>query len=116
MKFDIVRAWKDESYRQSLSEEELKALPPCPAGELSEQELTAIAGGGGFEGEGHNFFNEGQFGLGGTSSSAAFSSHCHSYAVLICDANVFSNDVAVAALQNVLNIGSPRHQVCVHAG
>ncbi|WP_322480686.1 mersacidin/lichenicidin family type 2 lantibiotic, partial [Thermogemmatispora sp.] len=23
MKFDIVRAWKDEAYRQSLSEEEL---------------------------------------------------------------------------------------------
>jgi mersacidin/lichenicidin family type 2 lantibiotic len=108
MKFDIVRAWKDENYRQSLSEEELKALPPCPAGELSDVELTAVAGGGGEE--------VSDFGLGASSSSAAFSSHCHSYAVLICDANVFSNDIAVIALQNVLNIGSPRHQVCVHAG
>jgi mersacidin/lichenicidin family type 2 lantibiotic len=111
MKFDIVRAWKDENYRQSLSEEELKALPPCPSGELSDLELTAVAGGGG-----QDVYNENGFGLGASSSSAAFSSHCHSYAVIICDANVFSNDVAVIALQNVLNIGSPRHEICAHEG
>ena len=110
MKFDIVRAWKDESYRQSLSEEELKALPPCPAGELSEQELTAIAGGNG------EFLNEFGAGVGGTSSSAARSDHAHSWVVAVCDLNVFSNDMAVLALQNVLNIGSPRCQTCVHVG
>ncbi|HEU5381221.1 MAG TPA: mersacidin/lichenicidin family type 2 lantibiotic, partial [Ktedonobacteraceae bacterium] len=27
MKFDLVRAWKDESYRQSLSDEQLNQLP-----------------------------------------------------------------------------------------
>ncbi len=34
MNFDVVRAWKDESYRQSLSEEELRNLPENPVGEL----------------------------------------------------------------------------------
>jgi mersacidin/lichenicidin family type 2 lantibiotic len=111
MKFDIVRAWKDESYRQSLSEEELKALPPCPAGELSDLELTAIAGGGG-----QDYYNESNYGVGGASSSAARSDHAHSWVVAICDLNVFSNDVAVIALQNVLNIGSPRCETCAHLG
>ena len=114
MKFDIVRAWKDEAYRQSLSEEELKALPACPAGELSDLELAAVAGGGGFEGG--NDFNEDEFGLGASSSSAASSRHFHSLAVIICDLNIFSNDVGIVALQNVLNIGSPRHEFCAHAG
>jgi mersacidin/lichenicidin family type 2 lantibiotic len=46
MKFDIVRAWKDESYRSSLSSEELAMLPANPAGafELSDAELEAIHG------------------------------------------------------------------------
>jgi mersacidin/lichenicidin family type 2 lantibiotic len=44
---DIVRAWKDEAYRASLSEDERKLLPENPAGmvELSDQELESIAGG-----------------------------------------------------------------------
>ena len=29
---NIIRAWKDESYRSSLSEAELAALPANPAG------------------------------------------------------------------------------------
>jgi mersacidin/lichenicidin family type 2 lantibiotic len=119
MKFDIVRAWKDEAYRQSLSEEELKALPPCPAGELSDLELAAIAGGGGFEGGGGfggNGFNEDELGLGASSSSAASSRHFHSLAVIICDLNIFSNDIGIAAIQDLLNIGSPRHEFCAHAG
>ena len=38
MSVDIIRAWKDEEYRQSLSTEELKQLPENPAGliELSD--------------------------------------------------------------------------------
>ncbi len=32
MKFDVVRAWKDENYRQSLSEEQRRLLPANPAG------------------------------------------------------------------------------------
>ena len=40
----IIRAWKDESYRLSLSAKELALLPPNPAGqiELSEQSLDSL--------------------------------------------------------------------------
>ncbi len=51
MKFDIERAWKDETYRQSLSYEQFSLLPANPAGELelSESDLHSIYGGqGGF--------------------------------------------------------------------
>jgi mersacidin/lichenicidin family type 2 lantibiotic len=30
----IVRAWKDETYRRSLTEEQLADLPPHPAGDI----------------------------------------------------------------------------------
>ena len=45
--YDIIRAWKDEDYRNSLSETERAALPQHPAGqiELSDAELEAVAGG-----------------------------------------------------------------------
>ena len=44
---NIVRAWKDEAYRQSLSTEEQAMLPANPAGEieLTDIELEAISGG-----------------------------------------------------------------------
>jgi mersacidin/lichenicidin family type 2 lantibiotic len=108
MKFDIVRAWKDESYRHSLSEEQRQALPANPAGELSDEELNAVTGG--------SWSNWDNGAIGGSSSSAASSHHTHSYAVIICDLNLFSNDVAVIALQDVLNIGSPRKEICAQAG
>jgi len=43
---NIVRAWKDEAYRQSLSAEEQVLLPANPAGEveLTDAELEAIFG------------------------------------------------------------------------
>ncbi len=46
---DVIRAWKDEEYRLSLSEEERAQLPPHPAGmvQLDEAQLGAVAGGGG---------------------------------------------------------------------
>jgi mersacidin/lichenicidin family type 2 lantibiotic len=46
MKLDIVRAWKDEAYRQQLSSEEQALLPANPAGELelSDAELQAVHG------------------------------------------------------------------------
>ena len=49
MKFDVVRAWKDDTYRQSLSEEQIGQLPVNPAGEieLTETDLLSIYGGGG---------------------------------------------------------------------
>jgi mersacidin/lichenicidin family type 2 lantibiotic len=44
---DIIRAWKDEGYRNSLSAAERAALPPNPAGfiALTDEELGAVAGG-----------------------------------------------------------------------
>ena len=44
---DIIRAWKDEEYRLSLSEEQRALLPEHPAGliELTDLELGAVAGG-----------------------------------------------------------------------
>jgi mersacidin/lichenicidin family type 2 lantibiotic len=47
MKVDIIRAWKDEAYRMSLSQAERAALPANPAGEieLSEADLDHVVGG-----------------------------------------------------------------------
>jgi mersacidin/lichenicidin family type 2 lantibiotic len=44
---DVVRAWKDQEYRESLSAEQRAALPANPAGlmELSDAELGSIEGG-----------------------------------------------------------------------
>lgn len=44
----VIRAWKDEEYRNSLSCEELEKLPKNPAGliDLTENELNTILKGG----------------------------------------------------------------------
>jgi mersacidin/lichenicidin family type 2 lantibiotic len=44
---DIIRAWKDEEYRNSLSEEQRAQLPENPAGmvELPDADMERIAGG-----------------------------------------------------------------------
>ncbi len=46
-KLDVIRAWKDEEYRSSLTEEERKLLPEHPAGliELGDAELQEVGGG-----------------------------------------------------------------------
>jgi mersacidin/lichenicidin family type 2 lantibiotic len=46
-KIDVVRAWRDEDYRNSLSVEEKATLPEHPAGEveLADVSLRSIAGG-----------------------------------------------------------------------
>ncbi|HEY1348254.1 MAG TPA: mersacidin/lichenicidin family type 2 lantibiotic [Ktedonobacteraceae bacterium] len=48
MEIDIVRAWKDASYRLSLNPEQLAQVPHSPVGdfELSLAELEAVNGGG----------------------------------------------------------------------
>ncbi len=45
---NIIRAWKDPVYRNSLSERERAALPPNPAGaiEISDADLGKVVGGG----------------------------------------------------------------------
>ncbi len=47
---DIIRSWKDEEYRNSLSEEQRVQLPENPAGliELPDMDMESIAGGGAF--------------------------------------------------------------------
>lgn len=43
---NIIRAWKDPIYRQSLSEEALAALPQNPAGlvELTDVQMETVGG------------------------------------------------------------------------
>ena len=43
---DVIRAWKDAAYRNSLSKEQLAALPKNPAGavELSDVEAATVDG------------------------------------------------------------------------
>jgi mersacidin/lichenicidin family type 2 lantibiotic len=45
---DIIRAWKDEEYRLSLTEAERALLPQNPAGliELEDEEMKAVMGAG----------------------------------------------------------------------
>jgi mersacidin/lichenicidin family type 2 lantibiotic len=45
---EIIRAWTDEEYRQSLNEEQLALLPEHPAGliELDDEDLRSVAGTG----------------------------------------------------------------------
>lgn len=44
---DIIRAWKDEEYRSSLTEAQRSQLPENPAGaiELTDEELSSVHGG-----------------------------------------------------------------------
>ena len=48
-KIDIIRAWKDEEYRNTLSPEELALLPTNPAGivELTDEALDDLVAQGG---------------------------------------------------------------------
>ncbi|HVF56051.1 MAG TPA: mersacidin/lichenicidin family type 2 lantibiotic [Pyrinomonadaceae bacterium] len=45
-KVDIIRAWKDEEYRASLTDDERASLPEHPSGaiELYDAELGEVAG------------------------------------------------------------------------
>jgi len=47
---DVVRAWKDEEYWNSLSEEQKAQLPENPAGmiELTDEEINGVVGGTGW--------------------------------------------------------------------
>jgi len=102
MKFDIARAWKDESYRQTLSEEQLAMLPTNPAGEMSEDELAMVCGGGLGVG----------VGAASSSSSSAQAIHdeqrLHSFA-LLCDVSIFSLNVIQIP---IVPIASPFTQCC----
>jgi len=129
MKFDIVRAWKDESYRQSLSKTQLSILPSNPAGELSNAEMELVYGGGGAPGGigpiGGGPLGGGSVGV-GLSGSAASSTRVHSMA-FFCDRNTFSintkrtstgeiGDVEALSLPDItlVDIGNPVTQTCLN--
>ncbi|HEU5375875.1 MAG TPA: mersacidin/lichenicidin family type 2 lantibiotic [Ktedonobacteraceae bacterium] len=89
MKFDIVRAWKDEAYRQNLSEEQLCMLPDNPAGalELTDAQLESVYGGGGSEG----------------------GKNVESYALLACEINIATINI----LSDLLTILGSVNTVCI---
>ena len=93
MKFDIARAWKDESYRQSLNEEQLSMLPANPAGELSDADLAEVAGG----------WDGGMGGFGGF-----FATNRNESVAVICEINVFS----LSVISNIAILGAV-NQICV---
>ncbi len=89
MKFDLVRAWKDEAYRRSLSQEQLNQLPGNPSGEaeLSEVDLQTIYGsnlGWGGALAGASAFNNGGFGF-GNFNKAVISCSCSRNCSFGCD-------------------------------
>jgi len=45
---EIIRAWKDKNFRDSLNEEQRAQLPTNPAGlvEIDDEQLVQVAGGG----------------------------------------------------------------------
>lgn len=100
MKFDVVRAWKDETYRQSLCAEELNMLPAHPAGELelTDAELESVSGGG----EGIH--------VQANAATIKKTERIHSYTLLVCDINIYS--IQVNLLPSVLSLASPLIQVC----
>lgn len=48
-KIDVIRAWKDEEYYLSLTEEQRAALPANPAAaiEITDADLRGVSGGSG---------------------------------------------------------------------
>jgi len=85
MNLDIVRAWKDEEYRQSLSEEERRNLPGNPVGEieLTDADLETVYGGwhkhrsSGRGGNSNNCHNNSN-----VCSGICVSFQCHSIAIV----------------------------------
>jgi mersacidin/lichenicidin family type 2 lantibiotic len=127
MKFDIVRAWKDEAYRQHLSDEQRDRLPANPAGELSDAEMEMVYGGGGGMGSGggggavtpavpathyigHSYHHGGAVGVVSSSTAAAARSvtRTHSFG-LLCDVSLFSVNLIQIP---IIPIASPTSQCC----
>lgn len=100
MKFDIVRAWKDEAYRDTLSEEQLNTLPANPAGEVSDADLELASGSWG------SAWGPGGFG-------PYVDEHASSTA-LLCETNIFTLNVNAAAIPLQLLSGANNNCVGSH--
>jgi mersacidin/lichenicidin family type 2 lantibiotic len=122
MKLDVIRAWKDETYRQSLSYEQLNALPENPAGELelTDADLQGVSGRGGFEGgfpggEAGGFPGGGVGGLGAFGASGGFfgGEVEHNFinsAAVVCENAIFSN----TNVRNVFRSSVRVTNICVN--
>src|ERR1700739_2361714 len=98
MKFDEVRAWKDEAYREILSDEQIAH----PSGALADEDLAEVFGGDGpYDGNDAAAAASSSC----TSNNALTSRRCHSWA-LLCDINLFSADVHVITLDHLIGIGA----------
>jgi mersacidin/lichenicidin family type 2 lantibiotic len=134
MKFDLVRAWKDENYRQSLSASQRELLPANPVGELTDAEMEMVYGGGGGGGGGgpmvtpaapvapiapaiHSVYH--RTAAVGTASAAAASSEirAHSWG-FACDISIFSVNAltkGVIGVDDLINVLSPNSQCCLNS-
>ncbi|HEY0753114.1 MAG TPA: mersacidin/lichenicidin family type 2 lantibiotic [Ktedonobacteraceae bacterium] len=101
MKFDIVRAWKDEAYRQTLDEQELENLPANPAGELSETELATVYGG--------THPNGNALGVSAAASSKRVYTSSFTGA---CDLNFASLVIPILTLPHLLGFARCKRQIC----
>ncbi len=100
MKFDIVRAWKDEAYRRTLSAQQLDTLPANPAGELNDTDLAAVYGGG-YPGHGY------------ASGSAAASrkKHINTFSGF-CEFSFASMSIPILSFPHLLSSVKRMPQVC----
>jgi len=107
MKFDEVRAWKDETYRQSLNEEQIAH----PAGMLDDEDLAAVLGGDSpYDGD---MSSAAAASSSNTNNNALASKRCHSWGIT-CDINIFSAKVSVLEiLSSLIDIGNSETQVCI---
>lgn len=110
MTIDIIRVWKDDIYRQDLSEQQCNQLPANPAGELeiSSAELGLIYGGcGGCQGTGGTFLSA-PVALSQAEAVNITRKNFHSFA-FFCEQNVFSFNAQAGH-----SILSPVNNVCVN--
>ncbi|HEU5375872.1 MAG TPA: mersacidin/lichenicidin family type 2 lantibiotic [Ktedonobacteraceae bacterium] len=105
MKLDIVRAWKDETYRQSLSEAQMNTIPANPAGELSDADLAMLWGAG----DGNSFSNSFDDNSFSNDSHDSHGERFESVALILCDTVISSLNIA----QQILVILSVATTTCV---
>jgi len=126
MKFNVVRAWKDEAYRQSLSKRQRERLPANPAGELTETELELVTGGdgsgggngGGIQPVAPAITHHGAFhgSAGAASSSASSTERIITSFSVVCTIDVFSVSLHVLNVENLISIANSERLICAHIG
>lgn len=110
MNIDIIRAWKDEIYRQSLSQEQQGTLPLNPAGELelSGAQLRLVSGGCGSDPFSHGICPPTHVALSRAQAISTSEHHFHSFA-FFCQDSLFSFNGQTGS-----GFLSPVNNVCVN--